>query len=60
MTNNFYVYNWQVDEDTSHSAYVAMSTELHGVKIDGFLYPNKMDDFFSHPLGGKGWFFSTG
>ena len=27
---------------TSHSAYVAMSTELHGVKIDGFLYPNFM------------------
>ena len=25
---------------TSHSAYVAASTELHGVKIDGFLYPN--------------------
>jgi hypothetical protein len=25
---------------TSHSAYVATSTELHGVKIDGFLYPN--------------------
>ena len=22
---------------TSHSAYVATSTELHGVKIDGFL-----------------------
>ena len=27
---------------TSHSAYVATSTELHGVKIDGFLYPNFM------------------
>ena len=26
----------------SHSAYVATSTELHGVKIDGFLYPNFM------------------
>ena len=25
---------------TSHSAYVAISTELHGVKIDRFLYPN--------------------
>ena len=28
--------------DTSHSAYVARSTKLHGVKIDGFLYPNFM------------------
>ena len=27
---------------TSHSAYVATLTELHGVKIDGFLYPNFM------------------
>ena len=27
---------------TSHSAYVATSTELHGVKIDGFLYSNFM------------------
>ena len=27
---------------TSHSAYVATSTELDGVKIDGFLYPNLM------------------
>ena len=27
---------------TSHSAYVATSTELHGVKIDGVLYPNFM------------------
>ena len=27
---------------TSHSAYVATSTESHGVKIDGFLYPNFM------------------
>ena len=27
---------------TSHSAYVATSTELHRVKIDGFLYPNFM------------------
>ena len=27
---------------TSHSAYVAMSTESHGVKINGFLYPNFM------------------
>ena len=26
--------------DTSHSAYDATSTELYGVKIDGFLYPN--------------------
>ena len=25
---------------TSHSAYVATSTELHEVKIDGYLYPN--------------------
>ena len=25
---------------TSHSAYVATSTELQGVKIDGILYPN--------------------
>ena len=40
MTNNFYVYNWQVDEDTSHSAYVAMSTESDGVKIDGLLTLN--------------------
>jgi hypothetical protein len=28
--------------NTSHSAYVATSTELDGVKIDGFLYPNLM------------------
>ena len=28
--------------DTSHSAYVATSTEFHGVKINGFLYPNYM------------------
>ena len=27
---------------TSHSAYVATSTESNGVKIDGFLYPNFM------------------
>ena len=27
---------------TSHSAYVATSTELHGVKIDGCLYPSFM------------------
>ena len=27
---------------TSHSAYVATSTESKGVKIDGFLYPNFM------------------
>ena len=27
---------------TGHSAYVAMSTESHGVKTDGFLYPNLM------------------
>ena len=27
---------------TSHSAYVATSTESQGVKIDGFLYPNFM------------------
>ena len=26
----------------SHSAYVATSTESHGVKIDGFLHPNFM------------------
>ena len=31
--------NWPF---TSHSAYVATSTELDGVKIDGFLYPNLM------------------
>ena len=29
-------------EYTSHSAYVATSTESNGVKIDGFLYPNYM------------------
>ena len=27
---------------TSHSAYVATSTETSGVKIDGFLHPNLM------------------
>ena len=27
---------------TSHSAYVVTSTKSHGVKIDGFLYPNSM------------------
>ena len=27
---------------TSHSAYDVMSTELFGVKINGFLYPNFM------------------
>ena len=27
---------------TSHSAYVATSTEWQGVKVDGFLYPNFM------------------
>ena len=27
---------------TSHSAYVPTSTELHRVRIDGFLYPNLM------------------
>ena len=27
---------------TSHSAYVATSTESDGAKIDGFLYPNFM------------------
>ena len=27
---------------TSHSAYVVTSTKSHGVKIDGFLYPNFM------------------
>ena len=29
-------------QGTSHSAYVATSTESHGLKIDGFLYPNFM------------------
>ena len=28
---------------TSHSAYVATSTESHGVKIDGLLSPNFVD-----------------
>ena len=27
---------------TSHSAYDATLTELYGVKIDGFLYPNSI------------------
>ena len=27
---------------TSHSAYVVKSTELDGVKINGFFYPNFM------------------
>ena len=29
-------------EATSHSAYVAKLTELHGVEIHGFLHPNFM------------------
>ena len=31
---------WSHSVLASHSAYVPMSNELHGVKIDGFLYPN--------------------
>ena len=31
-----------VAQNTSHSAYVATLTESHGVKIDGFLYPDFM------------------
>ena len=33
------IFQWSI---TSHSAYVATSTESHGVKIHGFLYPNFM------------------
>ena len=36
---NDIVYVWPL---TSHSAYVATETKLHGAKIDGFLYPNFM------------------
>ena len=35
------LYEW-TSEHTSHSAYGATSTELYGVKIDGFLHPNFM------------------
>ena len=35
-------YAYYNSPDTCHSAYVAASTESHGVIIDEFLYPNFM------------------
>ena len=42
ISSRKYLLCWNESDCTSHSAYVATSTESHGVKIDGFLYPNFM------------------